>query len=77
MRAHWLAPFDAGVTLAAVIFYLRHDRLAEAREALRPVAYDPHGGQTADRAAQALAAVDAGHSDLALAALRGRSPPAS
>ena len=43
-------------------------KLAEARQALIPIAYDPHGEQTADLARRMLVKLDAGDAKGALAA---------
>lgn len=74
--AYQLAPFDRRLRMSAAIMFLNQKKAEEAREALGPVAYDPHGGALAEIAKRALAALAAGDSAAALGAMRGNSPAA-
>jgi tetratricopeptide (TPR) repeat protein len=55
-----LAPQDLGLRTQSAFQYLRDGKLAEARKALAPVAYNPHGGTHASMAAKAIERIDAG-----------------
>ena len=55
-----LAPQDLGLKMQSAFQYLRDGKLAEARKALAPVAYSPHGGGTSSAARAAMDRIDAG-----------------
>lgn len=55
-----LAPQDLGLRAQSAFQYLRDGKLAEARKALAPVAFDPHGGGYAKMARSAIDRIDAG-----------------
>ena len=55
-----LAPEDQEVRLMLGHQYLEDGKAAEARAALAPAAYSPHGGPVADFAGRVIAAVDSG-----------------
>jgi len=55
-----LAPQDLGLRMQSALQYLRDGKLAEARKALAPVAYNPHGGSIARTASAAIGRLDAG-----------------
>jgi tetratricopeptide (TPR) repeat protein len=55
-----LAPQDLGSGRNRRFQYLRDGKLAEARKALAPVAFDPHGGGYAKMARSAIEKIDAG-----------------
>lgn len=55
-----LAPQDIGLRMQSAYQYLRDGKLAEARKALVPVAFDPHGGGAAKTAQATIAKIDAG-----------------
>jgi Flp pilus assembly protein TadD len=59
-RAVALAPFDLGLRMALATHDIQAGNLADARYALVPVAYQPHGGPLADSARQVIDAIDAG-----------------
>lgn len=61
MYAFNLAPFDMGLRMNAAMMQLRDGKLAEAREMLRPIAYNPHGGARSTAAAAIIARIDAGN----------------
>lgn len=63
-----LVPQDDTLRLNSAYIYLLDGKLAEARRALVPVAYDPHGGESADMAKAVIAKIDAGDSAGAIAA---------
>jgi tetratricopeptide (TPR) repeat protein len=58
-QAAELAPYADEVALALAHRRLVEGRMAEAREALMPIAYDPHGGERAGRLRMFLARLDA------------------
>lgn len=58
-QAAGLAPFADEIALALAHRRLVEGRIAEAREALMPIAYDPHGGRQAGRLRMFLARLDA------------------
>lgn len=66
--AYALAPHDMGLRLQAARQYLIDGKRAQARLALVPIAFSPHGGAAADAASAVLAALDAGTPADALAA---------
>lgn len=55
-----LAPQDLGLRMQSAYQYLRDGKLAQARRALAPVAFDPHGGSYAKAARTAIERIDAG-----------------
>ena len=63
-----LAPQDSKLRLEAVGQFLRDSRLADAREALVPLAYSPHTGKAHDAVRKILDSVDAHNTSEALAA---------
>jgi len=65
-----LAPQDLGLRMNSAIAYLYEGKLADARAALIPVAYNPHGEKIGEAARQILARIDAGDAKAALAAAR-------
>jgi tetratricopeptide (TPR) repeat protein len=69
LTAFDLAPFDEELRMNAAAIMLRRSQTAEARRALAPVAYGPHGGAATDAARNALAAIDAKETGKAMAAL--------
>ena len=66
------APQDKGLRMTVAFQMLKDGRVDDARNALRPVAFDPHGGGIAKAAAAILAKLDAGGIK---AALEGFQPP--
>ena len=69
LRAAALAPYDAGLGLIAAGVLLGRDQPDDARIVLKPIAYNPHGGDTAAVATKVLAQLDAGDKVGALALL--------
>lgn len=63
-----LAPQDAKLRLEAVGQFLKDSRLADAREALVPLAYSPHTGKAHDAVRKILDSVDARNTSEALLA---------
>ena len=55
-----LAPQDTGLRMQSAYQYLRDNKLAEARKALVPIAFDPHSQGAAKSAQAAIAKIDAG-----------------
>jgi tetratricopeptide (TPR) repeat protein len=55
-----LAPQDLGLRMQSALQYLRDGKLPEARKALAPVAFNPHGGSIAKTARSAMEKIDAG-----------------
>jgi hypothetical protein len=66
-----LAPQDLGLRMNSAMQYLIEGKLAEARSAIVPIAYDPHGEEIATVARQMLGKIDAGDSKGALEAASG------
>src|SRR5690606_26477254 len=58
-RAVELAPFDLGLRFEVALQHLKAERVAEARYDLRPVAYNPHGGEMASVARGMIEVLDA------------------
>jgi tetratricopeptide (TPR) repeat protein len=58
VRASQLAPFDLGLRMTLAQTLLRLDRREEARVALQPVAFSPHGGGLAEVARKLLARME-------------------
>lgn len=63
-----LAPQDLGVRVESASQYLADGDVKDARAALVPVAYDPHGEEIAKRARAMIDKIDAGDTKAALAA---------
>lgn len=66
------APQDKGLRMMVAFQMLKDGRVDDARSALRPVAFDPHGGGMAKAAAAILTKLDAGGTK---EALEGFQPP--
>jgi len=62
-----LAPQDKGLRMTSAVAYLKEGKFAEAKRALTPVAYDPHGGGLADVARAMIGKIDSGNATAALA----------
>jgi tetratricopeptide (TPR) repeat protein len=62
-----LMPQDSDVRMQSVVQYMRDNKLAEARQALVPIAYSAHGGEGAKRAKEMMAKLAAGDGKAALA----------
>lgn len=75
LAAYILAPEDGQLRLLAGQLLLQMDRASLARSALRPVAYSPHPNEATERAAKALAALEASGPAAALEALSGVDDP--
>jgi len=60
VRAAELAPFDFSLRLNLAIQQLQTGQLAEARNNLLPIAYNPHGGAMADGARTVIERIDSG-----------------
>lgn len=58
-RAVELAPFDLGLRFEVALQHLRAERIAQAHYDLRPVAYNPHGGEMASVARGMIEVLDA------------------
>lgn len=58
IRAVEVAPFDLGLRMTLANTLLRLERGEEARTILRPVAYNPHGGNLAESARKVLARLE-------------------
>lgn len=69
LYAYALAPFDPGLRLSAARVLLGQGKAGEARLALRPVVYSPHGGGGDSTAGKMLAALDSGGAEAALKVL--------
>ncbi|MEP0191526.1 MAG: hypothetical protein ABJP70_12980 [Erythrobacter sp.] len=57
-RAAQIAPFDKGLWFNVAIMQMQEGKIAIAKSSLLPVAYDPHGGQSASRAQTLIALLD-------------------
>lgn len=64
-----LAPQDIGLRMQSAYQYLRDGKLAEARKALVPIAFDPHGRAASKSAQAAIAKIDAGDAKAAQTAM--------
>jgi hypothetical protein len=53
-----LAPQDLGLRMNSALAYLEENKAKEARQALIPVAYDPHGGELAKIARDMMGRID-------------------
>ena len=71
-RAHELAPQDRGLSMLVARQYLVDGKPAEARAALAPLAFDPHGGEASAAVAAIIAQLDAGGAADALKAWRAK-----
>jgi hypothetical protein len=74
-RALELAPQDTGLRMMAAQQFLRDGRAPDARAALAPVAYDPHGGGLSGYATRIIKALDEGGTEAAIEALRNAGSP--
>jgi tetratricopeptide (TPR) repeat protein len=63
-----LAPQDEGLRMTSATAYLNDGSFTEAKRALTPVAYDPHGGKLAEIARRMIEKIDSGEGKSALAA---------
>ena len=63
-----LAPQDLGLRMNSALAYLQEDKEKEARQALIPIAYDPHGGDFSKIARSMMSRIDAGDMKGAVAA---------
>lgn len=68
-----LAPADQGLRWMSAQQHLIDGQAAQARMALGPLAFDPHGGKRAEAAGEVIALIDAGKTRDALAALEKSS----
>ena len=66
-----LAPQDLDLRMNSAFAYLADGKTAEARQALIPVAYDPHGAAVAKAAREMMGRIDAGDAEGALAIAGG------
>jgi hypothetical protein len=66
-----LAPQDPGLRMTSAAQYLIDGKVADARRALIPIAYDPHGEQFTDLARQMMTKIDAGDPKGAIAIAQG------
>ena len=62
-----LAPQDVGLRMTSAVEYLKEGNLTDAKRALIPVAYDPHGRELAQIARSIVEKIDAGDAKAALA----------
>jgi tetratricopeptide (TPR) repeat protein len=69
-----LAPQDGGLRMNSAVQYLVEKNASQARRALIPIAYDPHGGDLAALARTMIGKIDAGDTAGALTATRERAP---
>jgi tetratricopeptide (TPR) repeat protein len=72
-----LAPQDSEVRIESAAQYLAQGKIKDARAALVPVAYDPHGEEVAKRARTMIDKLDAGDTKAALAAAAPPKDPKS
>lgn len=72
-----LAPADTGVRMNSAVAYLNNKKWKEARAELLPVAFNPHGGDLAEKVRGAVTLLDAGNGEAALQSLveMQKSPP--
>ncbi|HEX8224917.1 MAG TPA: hypothetical protein VF605_13945 [Allosphingosinicella sp.] len=75
LQAHELAPQDPGLRMSAARQLLVDGKAAEARAALTPIAYDPHGGPLGQAVTAILAQLDSGGAGAALAAWESTARP--
>lgn len=57
LYASALAPFDLGVRMEAARVYLQQGKIPEAKRAMMLVAYNPHGGDTANKLREVMTAL--------------------
>ena len=62
-----LAPQDEGLRMTSAVQFLAEGKAAEAKRALTPIAYDPHGNELAQAARAIIAKLDSGDAKEALA----------
>jgi hypothetical protein len=74
LRAYELAPQVPEIALETAVALTRNDQLADDAKVLAPLAYAPHGGTLATRAAAMLVAARADDQAAVLAALTAREP---
>lgn len=72
-----LAPQDLGLRMNSALAYLQENKPRDARQALIPIAFDPHGGGFAKIARAMMERIDAGDAKGALAAAEAPSDPKS
>lgn len=70
LYAYRLSPHIPELRFQAAQIFLRDGRTKEARVAIEPIAYSPHGGSLADRAKKAITVLDSGDTAGAIAALK-------
>jgi len=68
-----LAPQDLGLRMNSALAYLNDGKVKDARQALIPIAYDPHAGSIAKVAHGMMDHIDAGDAKGALAAVEAAS----
>jgi hypothetical protein len=66
-----LAPQDLGLRMNSALAYLAESKASDARQALIPIAYDPHGGGFSKVAHAMIDRIDSGDVKGAIAAARG------
>lgn len=71
-----LAPQDLGLRVNSAIAYLEQNDLKDARAALAPVAYSPHGGSISETAARMIAEIDKGDARAALESMHVKASAA-
>jgi tetratricopeptide (TPR) repeat protein len=59
-QAFYLAPQDSDLRSKMVVAMIDQNNMPEARSALAPLAFDPHGGKYVEKANALLAAIDSG-----------------
>lgn len=74
LRAHALAPQDRDLRMQAAYVLLEQGKAPDARRVLGPVAFAPHGGDTATFAGELIAKIDTGGVKAALERWR-QTPP--
>ena len=70
VRAHELAPQDRGLRFQVAQQLMVDGKAAEAKQALAPLAYDPHSGSYGERMTGVLAELEKGNTKAALALLQ-------
>lgn len=68
-----LAPQDEGLRMNSAVQYLAEGKAAEAKRALTPIAYDPHGNDLAKTARTMIAKLESGNAKEALAIAKADS----
>jgi Flp pilus assembly protein TadD len=71
-----LAPQVGDLRMNSAMAYLNEGKLPDAKHALTPIAYDPHGGELSKLARKIIYKIDAGDGKGALAAAFDDQPPA-